>query len=98
MPLQLSHPPADTAVFAPLMAALQELQVRPGHQPRGGRHDGTMRHNHTHLAQRVVLGTSAAATSGTRAAALVGLLRLHYHLVSGGMSGVEKQPIPHWIK
>jgi hypothetical protein len=28
--MQLGHPPADTAVFAPLMAALQELQVRRG--------------------------------------------------------------------
>jgi hypothetical protein len=28
LPLQLGQPPADTAVFAPLMAALQELQVR----------------------------------------------------------------------
>lgn len=28
LPMQLGHPPADTAVFAPLMAALQELQVR----------------------------------------------------------------------
>lgn len=34
LPLQLGHPPADTAVFAPLMAALQELQVcsDPGHK------------------------------------------------------------------
>jgi hypothetical protein len=28
MPLVLGQPPADTAVFAPLMAGLQELQVR----------------------------------------------------------------------
>lgn len=27
LPLALGHPPADTAVFAPVMAALQELQV-----------------------------------------------------------------------
>jgi hypothetical protein len=27
MPLMLGHPPADTAVFAPVMAALQEIQV-----------------------------------------------------------------------
>jgi hypothetical protein len=27
MPLVLGHPPADTAVFAPVMAALQEIQV-----------------------------------------------------------------------
>jgi hypothetical protein len=30
MPLVLGQPPADTAVFAPVMAALQELQVSGG--------------------------------------------------------------------
>lgn len=80
MPLQLSHPPADTAVFAPLMAALQELQVRPGHQLRGSRHDGTVWHNHTTCTTAVV-EVSASAASDTRAAALVILPCSHYDLV-----------------
>jgi hypothetical protein len=38
--LHLGQPPADTAVLAPLMAALQELQVRGGYSGAGGREGG----------------------------------------------------------